>query len=63
MKVRKKPVVVEAYKWDGKFNDDVADFSWMVALESQSEKCPHCGELMIKPVSYTHLTLPTILLV
>ena len=46
MKFRKRPVVVEAIQWDGKFRIGIGDFSWMLRLESQNEKCPICKHLM-----------------
>ncbi len=46
MKYRKRPVVVEAKRWDGKFGDGVGDFSFLLRLESQMEKCPFCKRPM-----------------
>lgn len=41
MKYRKKPVVVEAEKWDGNFLEDVIRYT-----DSETRKCEHCGEML-----------------
>ena len=46
MKYRKRPVVVDAKRWDGKFGDGVWDFSFLLMPESQGEKCPLCKRPM-----------------
>lgn len=42
MKFRKKPVVIEAEQWDGKFDDVVFSFIWFIAFKDRETECPQC---------------------
>lgn len=42
MKFRKKPVVVDAVEWDGKFENGIYEFYFLLAIQEWERECPQC---------------------
>ena len=55
MKVRKKPVLVDAVLWDGKFDGDVTEFSLFIVVEDRNRVCEKCGQHIVE-----HGSIPTL---
>lgn len=66
MKYRKKPVIVEAIPWDGKFypdNPDVKDFHYFIVPSDWDKDCPQCHQPIkehgsIKTLEGSHIVCP-----
>jgi len=62
-KYRKKPVVIEAVQWDGKYTDEIINFIYFIAHWDREKVCGQCGELSsshgrIKTLEGGHIVCP-----
>jgi hypothetical protein len=48
MKVRKRPVVVDAVEWDGKYTNGVFEFAMFFVAEDRGRVCPQCKRGLVE---------------
>ena len=46
MRYRKKPVIVDAVVWNGKFNKGIENFAWLITPQDRQKVCEQCGYLI-----------------
>ena len=51
---------VEGWDWHPVERPDVSNFDWVIHLGAKADMTDNDVDQILKPVSYTHLTLPTI---